>query len=334
MANPVLAEVRRGSLVESGHRGSVAVVDSFGRVRCEVGDRDRVVVPRSSVKPVQALPLVASGAVERFGLGDRHLALACSSHRGEPAHVAALAEWLARLGLDESALECGVQDGRPSALHHNCSGKHVGFLTTAVHAGEDPRGYIDVDHPVQRRVRDALTDVFGDRLTPEPVVDGCGIPLYGLPLADLASSLIRLISGSGLDDRIASGGRRLVGAMRSEPWWVAGTGSSVTDLSVETGGALVAKSGAEGVFVVAWPEAGLGVAVKIDDGARRAADVVTAGILARLSEPLVDDVPSAGRVRDWATRASSQPLSNAAGRIVGAISATIPSAESWGAGRP
>ncbi len=291
-------------------------------------------LPRSAVKPVQALPLLLSGAAERFGLGDRHLALACSSHRGEPAHVAAVAEWLARLGLDASALECGTQEGRASPLHHNCSGKHAGFLTTAVHAGDDPRGYIQPGHPVQRRVTAAMIEVLGDRLSAEPVVDGCGIPLFGVPLSALAVSLIRLVTGAGLDDPVGSAGRRLVGAMRSHPWWIAGRGSSVTDIAIETGGAVVGKSGAEGVYVAAWPDADLGVAIKIDDGARRAADVVIAGVLARLADGIGDRAPSAGRVRRWAQPARSQPMRNAAGRIVGEICATMRPVDSEGPDLP
>ena len=173
--NPVLVEAWRGPAVESVHRGRVAVVDASGSVVLALGDVDARVFPRSAIKVLQALPLVASGAAERFGLSDEELALACASHNGEPAHVATARSVLTKLGLDDSVLECGshwpyldtavramaVAGEAPCPLHNNCSGKHAGMITTAVHLGEDPRGYVRRDHPVQRRVEAVLADLSG-----------------------------------------------------------------------------------------------------------------------------------------------------------------------------
>src|SRR5579864_5963971 len=163
---PVLVEVIRGASVESRHRGVVAIADAAGKIVRSLGDVDRLVYPRSSLKPIQALPLVETGAADGFALGHEELALACASHRGEPMHVERVAAWLAKVGLGAADLECGAHPPRdeptyhamlragatPSPLHNNCSGKHAGFLTTARWLGEPTRGYIERDHPVQQRI--------------------------------------------------------------------------------------------------------------------------------------------------------------------------------------
>ncbi|MGC2602805.1 MAG: asparaginase, partial [Rhodomicrobium sp.] len=160
-ANPVLIEVTRGPAVESRHRGAFVVVDAAGKVIWGGGDSERPVYPRSAAKPLQALPLIETGAADRFNLTNRELALACASHKGEPAHVAAVEAWLACIGLDPTCLECGVQaprtaqaaekivrDGTPlNAAYHNCSGKHTGFLTTCMACGDPVQGYIEPGHP-------------------------------------------------------------------------------------------------------------------------------------------------------------------------------------------
>src|SRR4051794_29859840 len=179
MGNLVLVEVMRGALVESRHRGSVAVVAAEGTSVLALGDVERPIFPRSAVKPLQALPLVESGAADRYGFGDRELALACASHGGEPAHVEVAQRMLARAGLDAGALECGAHwplyqaagqalarsGGAPSALHNNCSGKHSGFLCVACAAGAEHRGYVKPEHLVQREVRGALESLTGAGLS-------------------------------------------------------------------------------------------------------------------------------------------------------------------------
>src|SRR5579862_4371719 len=199
MNNPVLVEVLRGGLVESRHSGAVAVVDAEGATVLAIGDVTTPVFPRSAVKALQALPLIESGAADRYGFGDEELALACSSHSGEQGHVAVASRMLAKAGLDASALSCGAhwpmyqpaafalaRTGVPSALHNNCSGKHAGFLCTACSMGVDHAGYIRPDHPLQQRVRGVLEDLTGTALGPEQcAIDGCSVPTWAIPLKDL-----------------------------------------------------------------------------------------------------------------------------------------------------
>src|SRR4051812_10847452 len=197
MLNPVLVEVTRGALVESRHRGSVAVVDPTGRTMLGLGDAAAPVFPRSAVKIMQALALVESGAADRFGFGDEELALACASHAGEPGHVAGVSRMLTAAGLTDAALQCGAHPPmhrpsadaltragqKPTSLHHNCSGKHAGFLCAACVTGADVATYCDVMHPVQREVRAALEGMSGARIADEQVgIDGCSVPTFALPL--------------------------------------------------------------------------------------------------------------------------------------------------------
>ena len=197
MDNPVLVEVLRGGVVESRHRGAVAVVDADGGAVLALGDVERPVFPRSAVKALQALPLVESGAADRFGLTDEELALACASHSGEPGHVAAAQAMLARAGLDAAALRCGAHapihqpsaaalvraGAEPSALHNNCSGKHAGFLCLACAARCRSARLCDPGHPVQREVRAAIESVSGAQLSDDRRgVDGCSVPTWAMPL--------------------------------------------------------------------------------------------------------------------------------------------------------
>jgi len=305
MSNPVLVEVMRGDVVESRHRGAVAVCDADGRVAGSLGDIGRPVFPRSAVKAIQALPLVESGAADAFGFGGEDLAFACASHSGEPDHAAKAAELLGRAGLDVAALECGVhwpsreeaayelarRHETPTALHNNCSGKHSGFLCTCVHAGIDPRGYVRREHAEQRLVREALVDVTGAVHGEENCgIDGCSIPTYAVPLVDLATGFARMATGTGLQPARAAAARRLMAACMAHPWFVAGTGRADTLMMEAGGGRIFTKTGAEGVFCAAVPELGLGMALKCDDGAGRAAEVVVASVLATL---LSDDAPLA-----------------------------------------
>jgi len=302
-ANPVLVHALRGSSVESRHRGAVAIVDGDGRLVLGLGDVERPVFPRSACKVLQALPLVASGAAEAFGLGDEELALACASHGGEPAHTAAAAAMLAKAGLDAGALECGAHwpsadgalkalaraGGEPGALHNNCSGKHAGFVCVgclmARAAGREPgefvRGYIGPQHPVMREVTAALAAATGADLARAPVgTDGCSIPTYALPLQQLAHGFARVATGHGLSADHARAAARLRKAVAAAPFFVAGSGRFDTRVMQCLGERVFCKVGAEGVYCAALPEQGLGVAVKIDDGNNaRAAEVVMAAVI-------------------------------------------------------
>jgi len=297
MSNPVLVEVLRGELVESAHRGAVCVVDADGATVLALGDVAQPVFPRSAVKAFQALPLVESGAADRYRFGDQELAIACGSHSGEPAHVTAAERMLARAGLDASALECGahrpshhpsadalVRAGRaPSPLHNNCSGKHAGFLCVACHLGVDRHGYVAPEHPVQRAVRATIEELTSTALGEDRCgVDGCSVPTWAVPLKNLAHGFARFGTGHGLDAARAKAAARLRAACAREPFFVAGTGRFATLAMERLGERAFVKGGAEGVFCAALPDHGLGIAVKCDDGAGRAAEAVAAGLLIRL----------------------------------------------------
>ncbi len=296
-ASPVLVEIVRGDMVESFHRGAVAIADAAGRIVRSLGDVDRLVYPRSALKPIQALPLIETGAADGFGLGEQELALACASHRGEPFHVAAVAAWLARIGLGEADLECGVHPprhepsfeallragGTPSQLHNNCSGKHAGFLATAVWLGEPTRGYIEPDHPVQQRVARTVGEMAGLDLSRAPRGrDGCGIPVIALPLGALAAAMARLADPAHLGERRRAAAKRLLDAMAASSLMVDGTGRMTTAVMTAAAASVRLKPGAEGVFCAALPAQGLGVALKIDDGGGRAAELAMASVLDRL----------------------------------------------------
>jgi L-asparaginase II len=302
MTNPVLVEVLRGALIESRHRGAVALVDADGAVVLALGDIDRPVFPRSAVKALQALPLVETGAADRFALTDEELALTCASHSGEPGHVSAAQSMLARARLDAAALRCGAHPPihqpsaaalyrageTPSALHNNCSGKHAGFLCLACALKADPRGYVEPDHPVQREVKAAIEGISGAVLTDERrATDGCSVPTWAIPLKHLALAFARLGSGHGLAPARAKAAARLRAVCAAHPWHVAGTGRFCTEVMQLLGARVYIKGGAEGVYCGALPDAGLGFAVKCDDGGMRAAEVVTAALIARFA-PLSD----------------------------------------------
>jgi L-asparaginase II len=297
MTNPVLVEVTRGAIVESRYRGAVAVVDDGGRRVAAIGDVGAPVFPRSAVKPIQALPLIESGAADAYGFGAAELALACASHSGERRHVETAAAMLAAAGRSAADLECGahwpfssvaeqalIRAGRlPGPLHNNCSGKHAGFVCTACHRGIDPKGYVDPGHPVQREVTAALAALTGVSLDEtNRGVDGCSIPAYAIPLDRIAGAMARMATGAGLGRARAAAAARIVKACMAEPFMVSGTGRFGSELMGRHPGRLLVKSGAEGVYAAVFPEAGLGAALKIDDGAGRAAEIAMAAVVAAL----------------------------------------------------
>lgn len=296
MTNPIVVEILRGGRVESAHRGAGAVVDAEGQIAFAFGDIDRPVYPRSAVKAFQALPLIESGAADRLDLSDVEIALACASHSGEERHVALVSAMLAKAGLDAAALECGAhwplgetaaralaRSGRaPSALHNNCSGKHAGFVCLACAEGLDPKGYVAPGHPVQEAVTEALASMTGAQLGPaNRAIDGCSIPTYAIPLRALAHGFARFVTGAGLGPERARAAQRIRAAVAANPWAVAGEGRFDTEVMTLLGARVFVKTGAEGVYCAALPDLGLGLAVKSDDGARRAAEMMMAAPLVR-----------------------------------------------------
>jgi L-asparaginase II len=301
MGNPVLVEVWRGGFVESRHRGAVAVVGANRQTLLAVGDVTMPIFPRSAVKPLQALPLVESGAADRYSLGDDELALACASHGGEPAHVEGVARMLAKAGLDSSALACGThwpssqaaalalaRTGGPSPLHNNCSGKHAGFLCLACAMGVDHVGYWRPEHAVQLLVRGVLEDLTGAVMPPDcRAVDGCSVPTWAVPLHNLAHAFAKFGTGHGLAPERARAAARLRAACALKPCFVAGSGRFCTQVIQLLGARALVKTGAEGVYCGALPQQGLGIAIKCDDGAGRAGEAIMATLIARFV-PLQD----------------------------------------------
>lgn len=300
-----LVEVHRGPFLECLHSGHVVICDSAGQIVESWGDPEAVVLPRSAVKMIQALPLITSGAAARHGLGDAQLALSCASHQGAPEHVSAVNAWLSELGLSDADLRCGPQTSRdadlraqmiksdqsPCQVHNNCSGKHTGFLTLARHLNAGPE-YIDPAHPVQLAVREAFEDMTG---APSPgfAIDGCSAPNFASSLHGLARAMARFAvanpdTGSARDRAAA----RLRQAMIAHPEMVAGEGRACTRLMRAAGGRAALKTGAEGVFTAILPDLGLGIAVKIADGATRAAECTISALLAGLGvlDPAHPDV--------------------------------------------
>ena len=302
-ALPLLAEVTRGTTVESRHHGAVVVTDAAGKVVWSLSDPGLVMFPRSAIKPIQAaLVMAESGAMDAFGVSQKELALSCASHNGEAMHTEPVRAWLKRMGLSPANLECGKQDpGTADALHdlysggghagpehNNCSGKHTGFLTVCRHMNVDPADYLDPEHPAQAAVCNtmaAMCDV--DLKSADLGTDGCGVPTIAMPLHNLALGMARLADPAGLSERRAVACKAIVAAMAAHPMMVAGTGRTCTALLTAGRGRFVVKGGAEGVYAGAWPEKGLGIALKIADGAGRAAEIAMTHVLRRLGA--IDD---------------------------------------------
>jgi L-asparaginase II len=331
MSNPVLVEVTRGQLAESCHRGAVAVAAAGGKMALAIGDVAKPVFPRSAIKAFQALPLVEQGAADRYGFGDEELALACASHSGEPAHVAGVERMLAAAGLASSALCCGAhwpmsqtaayalaKSGTPSALHNNCSGKHAGFLCLACAKGVEHADYWRPEHPVQREVRAVIEDFTGVALSQDSrAIDGCSVPTWAIPLDSLARGFAKFGTGQGLAPARAAAAARLREACAQKPWHVAGTGRFCTEIMQIFGARAYVKTGAEGVYCGALPEQGLGIAIKCDDGAGRAAQAIMAAVIARF-------LPMGDTERTRLAPFMQPILRNWNGFEVGAMSVTEP----------
>jgi L-asparaginase II len=318
--------VTRGALVESRHRVHAAVVGADGTLVDAARDPELTVWWRSCAKPFQVMPLLRSGGFDEFGWGVEELALACASHGGEPEHVAIAGRMLARLGLEEGDLACGPHEPlasrgirlaretgqRLTRLHNNCSGKHAAMLARTVQIGAPTVGYERPAHAVQRDCLQATAEWCG--LPTESVgvgVDGCGVSVFALPLANMALSYARLVRAAAEGDAAS---RRVVSAMTTHPFLVGGTDRFDTVLMQACGGNVVCKIGAEGVHTFAIVDRGLGFALKVEDGAPRAQYPAVLALLAAydaLPSPLPDPL------REYVQRG----VRNTRGEIVGVIRA-------------
>ena len=324
--NPFLIEITRGDAAESAHRGAFVVANDQNELVASGGDIDYPIYPRSAVKPLQALPLIESGAADRWTLSDGELALACASHSAEPRHIDSVLAWLKKVGLSERDLACGphaplseaardqllLQNICPGRVHNNCSGKHTGFLSTAVHLGEPAVGYLELEHPVQQRVKRVLAEMTDIDLDKAAVgVDGCGAPEFGMPLRGLALAMARFGTGTGLSGPRAQAAARFYRAMVREPFMISGTARWGTRAMQVTGERLAVKGGAEGVYCAIIPEEQIGIALKIDDGGSRAAEALMGLLLTRY----------AGLSPDMSAKLeklSFPAIFNAEGKVVGA----------------
>ena len=297
MPYELLVEVTRNGTVESRHFGTAVVCDFKGKVVASWGDIQSLVFPRSALKPMQAIHLLESGASDYYTLNDAELSLACSSHQGEQMHQNLVRSWLNRLELTEDHLACGavlpehaesahqlLASGQQGCrIHHNCSGKHTGFLATALHLGLSLDNYHLLEHPLQQLSLDILSDLADIDLKQYPMgIDGCGLPAPTMPLLQLAHATARFANPVDLSDSRAQAIYRLHEAITNEPLYIAGHGTVASELNEVSKGAVLAKTGAEGIITAALPERGLGIAVKIADGSARARSVALLAILDHL----------------------------------------------------
>jgi L-asparaginase II len=329
-SHTVLARVTRGDAVDSVHYGSVAVVDGDGRLIYAAGNPEHVTTTRSALKPLQALPFVAAGGVERFGFSLPQVALMCASHSGEPRHVEGVADMLARAGCSAAQLQCGVhpplyytaRNELPPAgatftsLQHNCSGKHAGMLAYCRHCGERVDTYLAYDHPLQEAIRQAVAHMCG---VPERSllagIDGCSAPNYAVPLSRLAYAFARLASGQE-DARYGTAPSRLATAMRTHPEMVSGEHRNDLALMSAGGGDWVTKVGAEGVQAIGIRSKGWGVALKVADGNARGLHPATVAVLDQLGAL---DAERRAALEAW----RAPEIRNYRGVVTGRVEATV-----------
>lgn len=296
MTHPVpMIELWRGGMPESVHYGHAVICDDTGQIVEAWGDPEAVILPRSSCKMIQALPLIESGAAAAHDLSEAQLVLACASHQGASIHTTMVKTWLESLGLTDDDLRCGAHapydrdaqeamirtHGTPCQRHNNCSGKHSGFLTLTRHlkAGSE---YVEVDHPVQLAVRDVF-ETLTDMESPTYGIDGCSAPNFATSVHGLARAMAYFAAArEGQGDGRAQAAARLTRAMAAFPELVAGEGRACTELMRAMEGKVTIKTGAEAVFVAIIPEKKLGIALKIADGATRASEAAITALLIRL----------------------------------------------------
>ena len=329
-AHVPLARVTRGDAADSIHYGCVAVVDRDGRLIFAAGDPRYLTTTRSALKPLQALPFVAAGGVERFGFSLPQVALLCASHSGEPRHVAAVSDMLARAGCSPDLLQCGVhpplyytahEELPPSgvaftALQHNCSGKHAGMLAYCRLCGAPVETYLAFDHPLQQAIRSAVAHLTG--VAERDLVagiDGCSAPNYAVPLDRLAHAFARLASSRD-DARYGSAPSRLATAMSTHPEMVAGERRNDLALMRAGRGDWVTKVGAEGVQALGIRSTGWGVALKVADGNARGLHPATVSVLDQLG--LLDPAQRA-ELASWRT----PEIRNYRGIVTGRVEAVV-----------
>ncbi len=324
--NPALVRLWRGSRVESQHRGAWVLCDADGTVIDGMGSWKVPIFTRSSVKCLQALPLIETGAAEHFGFSEGEIALALSSHNAESIHTEGVKRVLSRLGLDPGALQCGAQapgdpevrnalrdaKARPTALHNNCSGKHAGFLALAKHIGADPDHYLDPSSPTQKLVRQAVLEMTGlEDGEMYTAVDGCSAPTFQMPLTALATAFARVSNPHGLRPERRAACERMLDAVAANPAMIAGNHQRIcTDIARVSGGRLFPKVGGEAVYAIGVRGQDRALAIKIDDGNYRGLHPVIVELLRRFGFAKQDELAA---LESW----EEKRITNWAGREVG-----------------
>lgn len=324
MTDPVvMTEIWRGPLLESVHCGDAVICDASGDIVHAWGNPEKAILPRSSAKMIQALPLIESGAADAFGLDQERLALSCASHQAAHAHTDRVTKWLGDLGLSEQDLRCGPQmpndrlafneliisGDKPCQIHNNCSGKHTGFLTLTRHLGAGPE-YIEMDHPVQRACLEAFESVTQET-SPGYGIDGCSAPNFICSLHGMARAMAYFAAATEGADVRQTASVRLREAMMAHPLLVAGEKRACTELMRACHEPVALKTGAEGFFIAILPTRKMGVALKIADGTTRASNCAIAALLVRLGV-LDADHPTT-------IKFMSAPIKNRRGMVTGAM---------------
>ena len=292
MTNPILVETTRGPMTENRHRAAAVICNAGGDVIEAWGDVDASILPRSSIKMIQALPLIESGAADAAGLTPEHLALACASHQGAAVHTETVGAWLSSLGLSAEHLLCGPQpprdpevkarDRTATRVLNNCSGKHTGFLTYAQHIGAELDGYLDPDAPVQKTIAEAFAEVTGAEQPLQFGIDGCSAPNFAASLSGIAQGMARFAAPETFGGAREAAAMRLIAAMAAHPLLVSGEGRACLALTNASEGRAVVKTGADGVFTGICVEKGLGFCLKVDDGNTAASESLCAALLVRI----------------------------------------------------
>lgn len=324
-----LAAVTRSNYVESIHFGFICVSDSTGKVIFNIGDYKTQVYFRSSAKPIQAIPLVHSGAADIFSLSKKEISLVCASHAGQEVHQQATLGILDKIGIGEESLQCGImqpynEDERkrleaegktPTSLHCSCSGKHVGMLALAKFRGYTLENYNDVNHPVQREILESIAE-FAD-MEPDEIplgIDGCGVPVYLLPINKIALSYARLVDYAQQPDHpYFKSCKKIVESMLEYPEMVAGDHEFDTELMLATRPKIVAKVGCEAVYCLGLIEKKLGICIKITDGNERAIYPV---VIQLLLDQSILSTEEYNRLMPWHNYAIKNNLSEVIGGVV------------------
>ena len=294
MKSQTMCEIWRGSYLESVHTGMAVICDKDGEISHQWGDPNALILPRSSAKMMQAIPLIISGAEKKFSIGEDFLALACASHNAAEIHLSRVLGWLSHLGFSETDLRCGPQPSKdpyvkkqmlekgqsPCQIHNNCSGKHAGFLSVSRHLNAGPE-YTDPDHPVQLMVMDVFQELTQNKVD-GITIDGCSAPNPAIPLYSLAKAMSWFATAHKRDDQLSKAALKLRNAMVNYPELVAGELRACTNLMKACEKKAILKTGAEGVFVAILPELEKGIALKIFDGGTRASECAIASLLIQL----------------------------------------------------